>query len=924
MAHSHVPGVKLPAPLQVDSGVRDDWVRWKEDWTDYSIVQNLAAKPDETQVALFRIALGQDARKLLRNQPVPTVTDSKGKTTTLSDKKVTTLLKMMETAVLGETNDTYELHVFFHRMQQDSETFDQYLTALKELSKYCDLCDCMSDRLLKAQIITGIPDSTLQEKLLQERTLTLEKCIDMCRAAESAATQVKHIVTAKSDVNRVGFRASGQSGKSTARFTPRSAQRSGPAAAGPARDCLYCGRRHAMSRKLCPAVGKRCNKCGQADHFAAKCEQLKKSVHHVSAENDDGATAAASATTEIREDIGAVNSLSATTRSTPPKARMRVQGKNTVFLLDTGASANLISTHDVDINQLKLVTPGKVFTMWNGSMLKSLGSATIEVYNQKDKQKHKINFDVVSQKLTPILGAAAVQCMGLVTMHADRYETVATVKPTLRTKQEYIEMYPDVFDPPVGTLAGLATIRVDTDVAPTALPARQVPIALRQSLKQELQRLEKLGVLSPVTEPSSWVSQAVCFDKGNGTLRLCLDPQPLNDALKREHYHLPTFEELLPDLASAKVFSKLDLKNGYWHVVLDEPSSNLTVFQTPYGRWKWNRLPFGLSVSSEIFQRRVHEALSGLEGVHCVADDIVIAGVGDTIEEATESHDRRLTAFLQQCQDKGIVLNAGKFELRVPSMPFMGHTLSHDGVRPDDSKVKAIREMPAPTDVTGVRRLLGMINFLAKYVPHLSTVVRPIQALVCKDTVFNWGPEHDAAMNKVKTILSAAPVLAHFDPAQPLVVQCDASKDGLGAALLQQGHPLAYASRALTSSEQNYAQIEKELLSVVFAMERFHQYTYGRDVTVENDHKPLVAIHSKTIAKAPMRLQRMLLRLQNYSYTIVHIPGKDLILADALSRACVKDEAASKADPLDYVHVKRFFSVGMAGSCETTTPTIVD
>ena len=129
---AHVPGVKPPQPLQLGAAVWEDWTRWKEDWHDYSVVQHLSEKPDETQVALFRIALGPEAKKLLRNQPAPTTTDSKGRTTTLDMNKVSTLLQMMEKAILGETNDTYELHMFFQRKQKDTERFDQYLTELKE------------------------------------------------------------------------------------------------------------------------------------------------------------------------------------------------------------------------------------------------------------------------------------------------------------------------------------------------------------------------------------------------------------------------------------------------------------------------------------------------------------------------------------------------------------------------------------------------------------------------------------------------------------------------------------------------------------------------------------------------------------------------------------------------------------------------
>ncbi len=195
-------------------------------------------------------------------------------------------------------------------------------------------------------------------------------------------------------------------------------------------------------------------------------------------------------------------------------------------------------------------------------------------------------------------------------------------------------------------------------------------------------------------------------------------------------------------------------------------------------------------------------------------------------------------------------------------------------------------EMPAQTDVGSAQRFLGIINFLAKFVPHTTTIVKPIQALTAKDVAWNWGPEHDKAMETVKALISAAPVLAHFDHKKPVVVQCDASQHGLGAVLLQDDHPIAYASRSLTQGERNYAQIEKELLSVVYAMEKFHVCTYGRPIMVQNDHKPLVPIQKKMISKVPMRLQRMLMRLQNYTYEIIYVPGKELHLADALSRAC--------------------------------------
>ena len=297
------------------------------------------------------------------------------------------------------------------------------------------------------------------------------------------------------------------------------------------------------------------------------------------------------------------------------KERLRIQGQDKAFLLDTGATANLISTHDNAGHKLKLTNPGRVFTMWNASKQTALGSAPIKVYNPKTKQNSNVLFDIVSGKLTPILGCTAVQAMGLVTMATDRYDSVASVT-----------QYPDVFGKPVGAFDDGVALQVDRDITPTVSPARSLPPSLCEPVRAELRRLQDLKVIEPVTSPTDWVSQMVTVQTRDGSVRLCIDPGPLNQALRRERYHLPTFEEVVPELAEAKVFSKLDLKSGCWHVVLKEESRDLTAFQSPHGRFRWNRLPFGLCVSREIFQRKVHEALDGLPGIHCVADDVIVAG----------------------------------------------------------------------------------------------------------------------------------------------------------------------------------------------------------------------------------------------------------------------------------------------------------
>ena len=434
-----------------------------------------------------------------------------------------------------------------------------------------------------------------------------------------------------------------------------------------------------------------------------------------------------------------------------------------------------------------------------------------------------------------------------------------------------------------------------------------------------------------MTEPTVWVSQMAVVHKPSGKLRICIDPQPLNAALKREHYKLLVFDDVLPKLKDAKVFSKLDVREAYWHVRLDEESSKLTTMITPFGRYRWKRLPFGLKVSSEIFQRKLDEALGGPKGVFSVVDDIVIAGCGQTMEEAQIDNQRKLTKTLKRCAEKNIVLNEDKHQTGLTEITFHGHRITKDGVEADEAKVEAIRDMPAPSDVAGVKRLCGMVQYMSRFLPDLAETIEPIRALTRKDTPFVWSMECENAFDTLKRNLSESPCLAYFDVSKEVVIQVDSSKHGIGAVLLQEGRPVEYASRALTPSERNWAQIEKEALSVFFGLERFDQYTYGRPVKVENDHKPLAAILRKPLSQAPKRLQDIMMRYHRYDVHFVFVKGTDLLIADTLSRAHQDDSVEDQGyrDRIMNVSVfgdipdKRLDEIREATSCDASLQSVM-
>ena len=296
----------------------------------------------------------------------------------------------------------------------------------------------------------------------------------------------------------------------------------------------------------------------------------------------------------------------------------------------------------------------------------------------------------------------------------------------------------------------------------------------------------------------------------------------------------------------------------------------------------------GVSLGPEEYQRRQHEALEGLVGVVNKADDILVFGSGGSIEEAEKDHDINLWNLMLRCRDVNLKLNPEKFQFKVKQATWMGHLLSSTGDTPHPERVQAIRDMTPPHDVKGVQRFLGMCNYLSRFTPNLAEVVKPLPDLTHGNAVWSWSSQHDKAFKTAKSLIANAATLKFFDVNKPCVLQVDASDTGLGGALLQDGQPVAFTSSTLSATEVNYAPIEKECLAIKVACTKFYQYLYGKqDVVVHSDHQPLETIFKKPLGKAPRRLQRMMLQLQPFKFTVVYKKGKYMYLADTLSRAAL-------------------------------------
>ena len=864
---SALPTLEIPSDCR-DAAKR--WRVWRQKFQSHLLVSGLSDKDEEIQIAALITCLDSDALEVFNTLQFEKEGDA---------KKIKEILKLMEQHYVAEINVVYERFLFFRRSQQKEESFENFLTAIRALASTCDF-KAMKDEMIRDRIVCGIASPAIQRQLLQAKDLKLADCIAKCRTAETTATYQERM--------SAGHTPSGTETERHPPLTEVCAIRRKPSLEKGRNNnmaCSYCGRRH--RRRECPAFGMTCRRCGKKNHFEACCQSfsVRMSNYYMDVGNPEAGHA------ETADDANAggprVNNMTCKKLRDKITTTLLVDEEPVQFQIDSGATCDVVRLDDLSEKAARKLKPSaETLRLYDESRLNTLGRCQAQLRNPKTGRCQEANFIVVKEAPTAILGAETSQKMGLITVHYEQLYTATAQPPKLDARKQLVERFQKVFSEELGEFEGEIHLEVDLSKPAVQTPLRKIPLAVQERVEAELQRLQTLGVLEKVTSPSDWISSMIATEKkGSEKIRLCIDPKPLNQALKRSKYPLPTFEDVLPKLANAKVFSVCDLRNGFWHCKLDEESSMLTTFATPYGRFRWTRLPFGVAPAPEIFQRKLTEQLEGLPGITMIAEDVLVYGQGDTEEEALADHDRNLELLLWRAEERGIRMNEGKFKYRLPEVTYAGHILSRQGVKVDPKKTEAVCGMAPPKDVAELRRFLGMANFLGKFVKDMAETCEPLRQLTREDVQWQWAHEHARAFDSVKKKIASAPVLTFFNPKQPLAVQCDASQHALGAALLQQGGVIAYASRSLTETERAYAQIEKELLAVVFAVEKFDHYVYGRQVQVDTDHKPLIPIMKKPIQQAPKRLQRMLLRLQRYDTTLQYRKGADMHIADTLSRA---------------------------------------
>ena len=797
--------------------------------------------------------------------------------------------KVLEAYVKPRSNQvlaSYQLRC----LKQDDLTFDEYLTKAKLLLAECHYHHDAVDRILRDTLVFGVKSDKVRRDAIDEGdTLTLQKFIQIAKTHESTETQMAAM---KSDTTTTTHAVrSKQKKQARAKQVSNSKPHTSDDQRSSLQACNRCGGQH-NDKEPCQAKSAVCSYCKKKGHYAKVCFKKKKRFQDVTSSIDSYTLSdIGSITTQEIKEISAISTPTDSTNINKIFANVKLNDQCHLRMkVDTGSDTCLITEEDLNKTKLDVAISQSncILKNYGGGTIPQLGSVCLKIsYRGRSTLSH---FKVVRVKGCPsVLGCKQSLELGIIQLNI--FDLSSTPLVNL-TKEKVLEDYRDCFDK-IGKFPGEQYhIKLIENAKPVVHPPRTVPVHILPLYKAELEKMLKEKIISPVSEPTDWVNSIVCNVKdlpnGEKKVRLCLDPRDLNKNIRREHYYTRTIDEILPKLHGKKYFSVVDTKKGYWHVELDEESSMLCTFNTPFGRYKFNRLPFGVRVSQDVFQKKLDHAYEGIPNVTGIADDIIVSGA------TAEEHDKALIAMLEASRKNNIGLNSEKLQFKSPSVNFFGHTITDQGLEPASEKLEAIRNLKTPTNSKELLTALGMITYLNRFSAKLADLTAPLRELTKKDVHFHWEKQHQDAFEEVKRELTAVKILSFYDsnPATKTILQCDASQIGLGAWLRQidgQGNEkiVAMGSRSLTDAESRYSNIERECLSVQYGLEKFEYYLMGRHTLVETDHSPLEQIFKKNVAEAPARLQRMMLACLKFDIDVKYKPGIKIPVADALSRVCV-------------------------------------
>ena len=623
-------GIRPPGSINFDgNNVADAWEKFYEQFEWYLCAIGLDEASDMRKISLFLNVAGAEAQRIFGTFTFVGETED--------PKKYADVINKFTNFCMPKKNLVYERYVFNICVQKEGQNVDSYVTELRHKAQTCDYGE-LKDSLIRDRIVVGINSTQLKEKMLQDKDLSLESAISRCKSAEMTLRQMQVIQEKGSacggkETEPVNVIKHGRKGNRKSQINNAHPETF---------DCNKCGKNH--QHKKCPAYSAVCHKCKKKGHYKQFC---LKPVHVVSLESNKDSVFCGLVKTEKSVKISAINDK----KWTHP---LNIDGNIVVVKIDTGAGADLLSYGDfLSLQRKPSLKPTKTrLSDYNDNAIDVKGSCVLRV--AMHDRLYPVRFIVVENGPS-LLGCDTSERLNLV----QRVYNVNVKECVLPETNTILNCLPFKH-----------TIQLKADAVPVIHASRRVAATLREPLKKELSRMEKLGVIHKVDHPTEWVNSMVITEKPNGDLRICLDPKDLNQNILREHYPLPKKEEIFAEMCGAKWFSKLDASQAFWQIKLCDKSKDYTTFNTPFGRWAYDRLPYGVCSAPEVFHKVMEQMMENINGVRVYMDDILVWG------HTEKEHDERLEAVRDRIRKYGLMMNQEKCVVKKNAITFLGEELS--------------------------------------------------------------------------------------------------------------------------------------------------------------------------------------------------------------------------------------------------------
>lgn len=751
-------------------------------------------------------------------------------------------IKILDSIFIKPKNEIFARHCLTSRKQQPGETVDQYLQALKHLSKDCNFKTVSAEEnqndYIRDSFISGLSSSQIRQRLLENTTLKLDEAKNQALSLESAQKHSEAYSFSQGVINSI---------QSESKETHEDLI----SAATKVYKCYFCGSTKRHFRTLCPARDSTCTECGKRGHFSKVCLNKRKVKASASIIPASGLLCAAP------------ESLT--------KCLIKIKLNNVVAdaLVDTGSSETYINEHFASIINVPIHSSTGYISMASTALQSQISGHCFVDLEMMEHKYRKLRLSVLSD-----LCADVIIGHDILRQHSTLEVSFGGSKSSL-----CIDNSPSI--------CSLAFLKIDpptifsnlsADCRPIATKSRRFSPEDRHFISTEIKNLLSNNIIEESNSP--WRAQVLVTKNETHKKRMVVDySQTINRFTYLDAYPLPNIEDIVRAVAKFEMFSTIDLQSAYHQVPIRDDEKQYTAFEADGKLYQFRRIPFGVTNGVACFQRVIDYIIKSenLEGVYAYLDDITICGRNQA------DHDKNLKKFLLVVRKYNFTINEKKSSYSLKSIKLLGYLIENNALKPDPIRLEPLRKLPVPADSQSLKRAIGMFAHYSKWIPCFSEKIHRLVS--CKSFPLSEICVND--FEKLKLDIAKSAVTSIKDNI-PFVVETDASEHSIAATLSQAGRPVAFFSRTLSKCEQNHSSVEKEAYSIVEAIKKWRHFLIGRHFQLITDQKSVSFMfdtkHSSKIKNE--KILRWRLELSCYSYDIIYRPGRENIVADTFSRVC--------------------------------------